>query len=674
MKIGLYTKIATDGMRKNRRLYMPFIITCVLMVAVFYIMHFLGYSGILDTMKGGRTATVFMQFGTYIMAIFSVIFLFYTQSSIIKGRKKEFGLYSILGMNKRNLGRIIFIEIIITWAVSVITGLVCGIALSKFAELGLTKMIAVPVRYTFSISGDSVIRTIMIYGAIFFLIFLNSIRHVRFSSPIALVTAGKAGEKPPKSHYIIGFIGLAALAAGYTIALMIQQPIAAIMWFFAAVILVIIGTYLLLIAGSVILCKLLKKNKNYYYRSNHFVSVSTMTYRMKRNGASLASICILLTMILVMLSSTAALFFSSEECLKVQYPNEIVAHVAKYGCDSNMKKNAAKLDKTVREYAEKKGSSLDNIKALYEYDIAGYMYKESGVIDVDEVNSNAFINYDNVTMIHFIDIDDYNRLTGSNETLPVGEAMLGTTKKDAFGDEITIEDVTFKITKRIDDRLEDIDPTASLPIFVQAYLVVNDVDDTALLFSKYKIDGYSVVMWNWNSRFDTGLSSDEQIALSNDLSKYLADEYGEKYDTFYCDSREEDRDDFVSTYGGLFFLGIMLSIVFLISCVVIMYYKQISEGFEDQSRFEIMQKVGMTGRDIKKSINSQMLTVFLIPIILACVHLAMVLPIVNKLLMLFGLFNMPFLLLVAGICAVSCGIFYMIVYKVTSGVYYRIVS
>ena len=333
MKIGFYPKMAVSGMRKNGRLYMPYLVTCILMVCIYYVMHFLGNSGVMNGIPGGHTAVEIMAYGTYILVLFALVFLFYTHSSLIKGRKKEFGLYSILGMNKHNLGKIILFETLITWAVSLLFGLAAGIALSKIAELGFTRLIEVPARYSFSISGVSVVMTVAVFSMIFLLIFLNSVRQVRFSSPIELVRADKAGEKPPKANWVVGVLGLVLLGAGYYIALKIEQPMSALMWFLVAVMLIILGTYLVLIAGSVILCKMLQKNKAYYYKTNHFVSVSSMTYRMKRNGAGLASICILFTMVLVMLSSTSALYAGSEDCLNIRYPNEIGAFACKYGYD-----------------------------------------------------------------------------------------------------------------------------------------------------------------------------------------------------------------------------------------------------------------------------------------------------------------------------------------------------
>ena len=266
-----------------------------------------------------------LGFGVFVIAIFAAIFLFYTQSTLIKGRKKEFGLYSILGMNKRNIGKILFWESVVNWAVSLGLGLLAGIGLSKLAELGFTKMIEAKTDYSFKVSGGSIVASVILFSAIFFLIYLNSVRQIRFANATQLITAEKAGEKPPKSNWVLGIIGLLSMGAGYFIAIKIKEPISALTLFFVAVILVIIGTYFLLIAGSVILCRLLQKNKGYYYKTNHFVSVSSMAYRMKRNGAGLASICILITMVLVTLSSTSALYAGKEQTLQAHCPQEIDA-------------------------------------------------------------------------------------------------------------------------------------------------------------------------------------------------------------------------------------------------------------------------------------------------------------------------------------------------------------
>ena len=676
MKAGFYPKMAVGGMRKNGRLYVPYMITCILMVAMFYILHFLGFSGVMNGMAGGGTATDMVAFGSYIMAIFSTIFLFYTQSTLIKGRKKEFGLYSILGMNKRNIGKIIFWETAITGIVSIVVGLIAGIGLSKLAELGFTKLIAVPTRYEFSVSGSSVVTTLILFTVIFFFIYLNTVRQVRFANPIQLINAGKTGEKPPRANWVVGILGLLFLGAGYAIALKIEQPLSALVWFFVAVILIIIGTYLCLIAGSVIMCKLLQKNKKYYYKTNHFVSVSSMAYRMKRTGASLASICILLTMILVMLSSTTSLYTGAEQCLDARYPNEIGAFACKYGYDEMLPSQGERLDEILMKAAEENGATVTNNYTYFVYSISGYFENDRLEVNLNSLTDMAFIDYDKVAQIQFMDDDDYNRIFGHNVKVNPGETVLGTAKKISIGNEVTIGDVSFKVAERFDDRVSEIDPMAAGAASPTIYMIVDDVEEVAKNYIQYKdYNGEPMLAWFWYCRFDTGLDDEGQIALAETLAGKVKEELqGKGFSNYYCESHEAERGDFVSTFGGLFFLGIILSIIFLVSCVVIIYYKQISEGFEDQARFGIMQKVGMNDDEIKKSVNSQMLTVFMIPVIFACIHLAVVLPIVNKLLMLFGLFNFGLLLICAAVCVLVCGLFYAAIYKVTSNAYFRIVS
>ncbi len=676
MKGSLYPKLALDGMRKNGRLYAPYFVTCILMVCIYYILHFLGNSDVMSDMPGGSTATQMMVLGTYIMTLFALVFLFYTQSTLIKGRRKEFGLYSVLGMNRHSIGKILLFETLITWIIALAGGLLCGIALSKLAELGFMRMIEQPTGYTFSVSGSSLAATAITFTVIFFLLYLNSVRQVRFASPIELVHSAKVGEKPPKANWAVGILGLIVLGAGYFLALKIQQPMAALMWFFVAVILVIIGTYLVLIAGSVILCRMLQKNKNYYYKANHFVSVSSMTYRMKRNGAGLASICVLLTMILVMLSSTAALYTGSEECLDTRYPNEIGAFACKYGYDQGLVPLGQRLDEDLKSAAEEHGATVTNNKTFYEYSVSGYLEDSKLEITLNSLSDLAFTDYDKVAQIMFIDVEDYNRVFGHDETVAPGEALVGTSKNIPIGPVLTVGGVPFRVTARIDDEVGEIDPAARGSASPGVFVIVRDVDSVARNYEKYAdYDGEPMLAWFWNCRFDTGLDAAGQAALAEDLGKVLDSELdGMGFSNYYCESHEAERGDFVSTFGGLFFLGILLSIIFLLSCVVIIYYKQVSEGFEDQARFGIMQKVGMTREDIRSSVNSQMVTIFLIPVVFACIHLAVVLPVVDKLLMLFGLFDMPRLLICAGACVLLCGVFYAVIYKLTSNAYYRIVA
>ena len=675
MKAGLYPKIAADGIRKNGRLYIPYFITCILMVALFYIMHMLGFSGMLSNFEGASTASDMLKLGTIIMAVFGTIFLFYTQSTLVKGRLKEFGLYSVLGMNRRNLGRIIFFETLISWLIAMTGGLIAGIGLSKLAELGFMRLIAVEVSYKFTLSVPSLVTTVIVYSVIFFLIYLNAVRRVRFASTINLIRSDKEGEKPPKANWVVGILGFVILASGYYIAIKIKQPLSALIWFFIAVILTIIGTYLVLIAGSVLLCRILQKNKKYYYKTTHFVSVSSMAYRMKRNGASLASICILITMILVMISSTSALYINREETLMNHYPRHINAYASKYGYDKDYGEIAEKLKSSIVEKTREYGATAKNETYFFNYCLSGYFENSCLDLDINPMENFATIDYDKVAQVYFFDVDTYNRLTGENESLSEGKVIAVIDGKVDVNDELKIGKETFDVIKKTDNSKAKLRNAVSTNVVSTIYVIVDDVDKAASLYKDYKDPtGSPMLSWYWVYDFDIDLDEERQTELGNILNKFMHDELTSKRFVNYCDSRVYQRNDFIKTFGGLFFLGILLSIIFLVSCVLIIYYKQISEGFEDRSRFGIMQKVGMTKENIKKSINSQMLTVFLIPIIFACMHLAAVLPIIHKLLQLFGHNNMPLLLSCAGVCVLICGIFYAVIYKLTSNAYYKIVS
>ncbi|MBO4682142.1 MAG: ABC transporter permease [Clostridiales bacterium] len=675
MKAGLYPKIAADGIRKNGRLYIPYYVTSILMVALFYIMHLLGFSDLLRNFEGATTAREFLRFGTYIMAVFGTIFLFYTQSTLVKGRLKEFGLYSVLGMNRRNLGRIIFFETLISWLIAMAGGLVVGIGLSKIAELGFSKLIAAEVNYRFNLSVSSIAVTVIVYSLIFFLIFLNAVRRVRFASTINLIHADKAGEKPPKANWVIGILGFLILASGYYIAIRIQQPLSALIWFFIAVILTIIGTYLVLIAGSVMLCRILQKNRKYYYKTNHFVSVSSMAYRMKRNGASLASICILLTMILVMISSSSALYINREETLQNHYPRQINAYASKYGYDKEYVKTFGRVKTGIDEITKEYGAAIKNETIFFNYCLTGYYENGCLKLDVNPLENFTTIDYDKVVQAYFFNLETYNRLTGKNEVLPEGKVLAVTDGKISLGSDLQIGKEEFSVVKSGDNSKHGLRNPVATSVVSTIYVIVEDLDKVASLYADYKDPtGSPMLAWYWIYDFDTDLDKERQIELGKKLNKFMHEELSDDRFINYCDSREDQRNDFIETFGGLFFLGILLSIIFLVSCVLIIYYKQISEGFEDQSRFGIMQKVGMTKENIKKSINSQMFTVFLIPIVVACMHLAAVLPIIHKLLLLFGHDNMPLLINCAVVCVLICGVFYAAIYKLTSNAYYKIVS
>ena len=670
MKALFYPRLAWTGIKNNRRLYLPYILTCIGMVAMFYIMLSLSTGEFLDTMRGGATLGNVLGLGAGVIGFFAVLFLFYTNSFLIRRRKKEFGLYNILGMGKRNIARVLFSETLILAAVSLVFGLILGVALSKLAELGLAYFVESDAGYNFTVYPTATGYTVLLFVCIFLLLFFKSVGQVGLANPVELLHSESVGEKPPKANWALGILGLVILAAAYYISVTIEQPVSALGWFFIAVLMVIAATYLLFIAGSVLLCRILQKNKRYYYKPDHFVSVSSMVYRMKRNGAGLASICILITMVLVMIASTSCLYFGKEDVLREQYPYDFII-----GCDyDNQKFDQADIDRTktaIDAYFDRHGGITDGVYGKVASLAGGF---KDGRLEVDSsiANIDAYA-VDSVCNFNVVSLDDYNRNTGNNISLADDEALLFTKKTDINTDTVQIADGKKYRVVRTDGGYDFGHDTDTLAVG-SVCLVVSDFDSAVEELCKLNAlhESGRIVILEWRYQLNPAADYDTQAEMTNDLSDCLAANHSNG--GYSMRSYAGARDDFYGSFGGLFFLGIMLSIVFIIAAVLIIYYKQISEGYEDQSRFEIMQKVGMTKTDIRKSINSQMLTVFFLPLLFAIVHLGFAFPIINKLLLLFGLDNLGLLLLTAAISALVFALFYIIVYRVTSNAYYSIVS
>ena len=364
MKNGIYFKLAFDGIRKNRKLFLPYIGAGAGMVMMSYIIFFLTANERILTLKGGEAIHSTLGFGCSVMAIFSCIFLFYTNSFLIRRRKKEYGLYGVLGMGKRQLVAVCFFENLLVTVFSLFFGLVLGIAFSKFAELGLVNIASGQTDFSFSLEPSAILKTVMTFTAIFVLVFLNSARQMRFSDTVTLLKGESTGEKPPKGNIFLGIFGLLALGWAYYIAVTIEDPVSAMVWFFVAVVAVIIATYLLMISGSVALCRVLKKNKKYYYKKNHFVALSSMAYRMKRNGAGLASICVLSTMVLVTVATTASMFFGAEDSIRVNYPRQINVRCNSQCGIEKADENFEALKNKVAEETQKRGSALINTREI----------------------------------------------------------------------------------------------------------------------------------------------------------------------------------------------------------------------------------------------------------------------------------------------------------------------
>lgn len=668
MKKGLYPRLAWTGICKNYQMYVPYILTCIGMIMMYYIVTFLSQSDMLNYTPSKTSMESMLSLGSNVIGFFALIFLFYSNSFLIRRRKTEFGLYNILGMGKWNLVSILIWESIGIAVISLTVGLFCGILFSKVSELVMMNIIGETVSFSFSISFGVIGKTILLFLGIFLVILLNSLRQIHVSNPIELLNSSNIGEKPPKVNWVLAVLGMILLAAAYYIALSIQQPIAAFTLFFGAVILVIIATYFIFIAGSVALCRVLQKNKRYYYRTNHFISVSSMTYRMKRNGAGLATICILSTMILVMLSTTICMFSGTEDSLKTMFPRSIILDI--YSTSQDV---LQPIEESVEAVLQESNYTQENDFGYAMLGIMGSLEGNHFHPDVSEMDLT--IGSSGLRDLIFVSLEDYNRIMGENEKLASDEVLLYSTESEDAQDIIEIEGYkSFKVKKTVTKFADN--EAADKQIINMMILFVPDLQSVAEHFDGQKNgDGDDIVEYEYYTGFDLNCNEEEQIQFYKKLSEKINNL--KKQDDFpqvYLYSRAEKRNGFYAIYGGLLFLGILLSIVFVFAAVLIIYYKQISEGYEDRERFTIMQKVGMTKSEIRKSINSQILTVFFLPLIAAGVHLGFAFPMISKVLVLFNLTNQRLLVGTTVGCYFAFGLFYVIVYKITSHAYYHLVS
>lgn len=665
MRFGFY--LAWDGIRKNKRLYAPYILTCVAMVMMYYIVTFLAVEPYVAMMPGGESIQMVLMFGSWVMAIFSVIFLFYTNSFLLRRRKWEFGLYNVLGMGKWNIGRILFWDALIVAGIALVLGLGLGIALSKIFELGLARLVRGTLTYSLTVSLSAVWQTAVLFGGLFFLLFLNGLRQIRLTNSVGLLRSESAGEKPPKANWLLGILGAGLLAAAYYLAVAITNPIEALLWFFVAVVLVILATYLLFVAGSVVLCRFLQKCKNYYYKANHFVSISSMAFRMKRNGAGLASICILVTMVLVILSSTVCLYIGQEDITHLRYPRDFVLRF--YPDTLEEFETLDPMRNGVEPILRENQYSAQNVLDYRVASVTGLLTGSEVETDVRNHGDYSLGTYSQTVTLLFLPLEDYNRITNTPETLGEGEVLLYANisyREDVLN---ILNATTYRVKKVLTDC--PVRGEVLINIIPTMIVVTPDLEALEPLIHLADYNGNRMLQLQRKVMFDLEISDTEKSRLLEQLHTALSDG---GYDSFSSECRDKERAGYYATFGGLFFLGLMLSAVFIAAAVLIIYYKQICEGYEDQARFGILQKVGMTHREIRKSVNSQMLTVFFLPLLTAGVHLAFAFPLLRKLLMLFNLFNVRLLMLTTGACFLIFALFYLIVYRLTSNAYFAIVS
>ena len=680
MKLGFYPRLAWNGIGKNKRLFVPYILATAGTAAVFYILFFLASSNFFDNMRGGSSTKMVLSFGVFVIVAFALLFLFYCISFLVRRRYKEFGLYSILGMNKHNISRILAWETLFTALLSLLGGVFIGVLLSKLAEMAMLKVLGGTADYALHISLPAIEYMLLYFGGIFLLIFLNSVVRIRRLSASELVRSENYGEKPAKANPILGGLGVLVLGVAYYLAVSIEQPLQALTVFFIAVLMVIAATYLIFIAGSVVMCRLLQKNKRYYYKPEHFVSVSSMAYRMKRNGAGLASICILATMVLVMISSTSCLYFGGEESLHARYPRDIVTRsvilIGDEYADAETEIEALRSSIS----AAIAGRPVSNVMDYRSFSLDAVVEQGHVMTNDSALSEFGLVSASKVASFLFIPLSDYNRAAGAHEILGDGEVLVHASRTSIDFDTLDIDGTVQLTVKRELDEMPLISGSSAASVLPTITVIVPGLDELALKLADAEnpFGGPAFNYTSWNYCFDTPLKDDDYASLYLDVMSALRDKNIEdKHMGFYSysvESLEYNRSDFAGTFGGLFFLGVILSLVFGCAAVLIIYYKQLSEGYEDAGRFEIMQKVGMTKQEIRRSINSQLLTVFFLPLLFAGLHLCFAFPFIRKILYMFSFYNTSFLIWTTVISFLVFALLYALVYKKTSNTYYKIVS
>ena len=656
-------KLAMNNIKNNRKFYLPYFLACVGIIAMFYIISFLAASG--DVREMSQSLAAIMSVGVYVIGLFSVIFLFYINSFLMKRRKKEIGLYNILGMEKRHIGKILMIENLTVSFTSIVIGLGCGVLFSKLIHLFLSWVFGAEPPFGISVSGYAMAVTAALFGVLFLLNIAVSQMSIRLSKPIELLRGGEMGEKEPKTKWLLAVIGIVCLGAGYYIAITTESPLSAILLFFVAVILVIIGTYCLFTAGSVAILKAMKKNKKFYYKPANFTAVSGLIYRMKQNAVGLASICILSTMVLVMVSGTVSLFAGMNDVIEHMVPGDVAVTVT-------MNDDTEALDRdAVRQLAFDTADDMGiSVTSMRDYQYLMFVTAQDG--DVYQMTTGNFANVDQGNLFVIMTEEEYEKQTGQQLSLGKGETAV-CSRGSGVPDDFTLGVTNFHVAERIPDFIA-LGGAEAYMLDIH-YMVV---PDEAVLEDLYQQQLRAFGDNASHIKYDFVIDLDEKGAASQDYSVALMDNVYNTdlggYESLMPQSRYEISEMYHGMVGGLLFLGIFLGIVFTFAAALIIYYKQISEGYYDKDKFEIMQKVGMSKAEVKTTIRRQVLLVFFLPLVMAGIHILAAFKMITRLLLIFSMTNVPlFALCTAGTFLVFA-VIYALVYAVTAREYYKIVG
>ena len=657
-----YLKLASTNLKKNHRGYLPFLISMLFLVAINTMTQVIVNNEGMRALPGGDSASSMFGLGHIVIMIFTVIFSFYTNSFLLKQRKKELGLYNILGLGKRELYQLMIWESFLSFFIVLITGLITGVVLSKLAFLVLRRLISVGNEFVFQLLPESLGFVSLLFLGIFFLLLLINCWQIKKTNPISLLHGSKKGEQEPKARWIIAILGLVFLGSGYGIAVTIDSPISALTLFFVAIILVILGTYCLFMAGSIALLKLLKRNERFYYKTNHFISISSMMHRMKQNAAGLASICILSTMVLVTAATTGSLFFGQKDVENTRYPRDVMISTVQ---------QPEKVKAAIEAVSAEKQAPIT--KQVYLTSTKSIMFQpKNGNYQLTPLEDFYNSKSATIALISFMTAQEYAKHTDETVNLKDDEIYFYPVSGDIDGNQLKLENQKFKIKKRI-NKFPGINQQIELTDSFVVILANQSILEQCLSdwFPKKAVAAENYPEYNF--MFNTDLKGEKnQLDFAQTLRNQLNQQLGDSQ------VRIVDKYTFVSENkiftGGFFFLGIIFGATFILATALIIYYKQISEGIDDRERFEILQKVGMSHREVKKVIRSQVMMVFSFPLVVAVIHLGFAFPLIKKLLVLFGLVNWKLFLLVCVIVTVIFAILYFVVYRLTARSYYQLVE
>ena len=671
MHKGIFSRLAKQNIRNNKSTYIPYMITCIFCIAMIYMMEFLRDCPTLDqAVRQADEVRMIVFTGEIVVEIFCIIFLIYSNSFLMKRRQKEIGLYNILGLERNHIGIVMFLETIITSIGSLAGGIAAGIIGSKLALLLLLKLLHIPSVLGFYISVKGIFTCLFMFGIVFLMILFLNLAKIHLSRPVELLRGNNTGEKEPAAKWLMALIGFICLGAGYYLAVTTESPIKAITIFLLAVILVMAGTYLLFTAGSIVILKFLRRRKSFYYRTGNFISISGMLYRMKQNAIGLASICILSTGVLLMISMTVSIYFGMNDIMLNRYPYDVdmsVTSISEEECQTA-------IEAFEKAIADNKVPVEKSVEEIY-LDIVCSKNGDQILIKP----TNTIRNSDSVLVLSLLNQAEYERLTGISANLNDGEIFAwypSAVQKDS----VTVDETEFTVKKWLDKNPLTCGEDA---VSDNAVLVVTDEDFKK--FDEMRTEMYKGVSsapagedLTLHLGLDITGSETDKIDFGTPVMEDVKDlrKNGGLSENSWITSgiRQQEYESYYADNGSLLFIGIFLGSLFLMGTAMIIYYKQISEGYEDQKRFEIMQKVGLSRREVRSSVRRQILMVFFLPLLMAMLHITMAFPMIRRLLLLFGMTNTKLFIGCTAGTVLIFAVVYGVIYLMTARSYYHIVE